>query len=596
MRHTLLLLLIFLLALNGYSQMKEIPLKDYFSDAEFFFGEEEYIDALQDYMVVYNQGYQDNANINYRIGVCYLNIPGQKDKSIEYLLKAVENVSPKYNGLYMKEEFAPLDALLYLGNAYRINDQLDVAKEWYSKYLNLLPEVAVAERKYAKKQIESCDLAREYLDNPEPVKFTNLGSTINTNSSNHNCVVSGDGNTMVYMTKLPFYEAVFMSKKKDGNWSRPINITPQIMSDGDQYVSGISYDGTTILLVKEDEFDSDIYISTFENGMWNKSKPISKNINTRFWESHACLSKDGKTIIFASNMPGGFGMVDLYMSELQNDGSWSNPKNLGNTINSELSEDTPFLTEDGNSLYFSSQGHNNIGGYDFFVSHKQDTGWSTPENLKYPLSTTDEDIFYYPWDNGKYAYVQKILDDGLGSFDIYFVGPANEGEMEEIITEQVSEDVNEEEEIQVPDESKYLEFDIKPVHFEFDKSGLTQGAKEELNQYVGMLQKFPDLKLKLIGHTDALGSDAYNQKLSERRAASVVDYLKSQGIEGGRLESVGMGEKEFIAINANADGSDNPEGRKYNRRVDIIVIDMRDEHIVLKKINPVPEPLRINNK
>ncbi len=596
MKQSLLLSLFFFFCLNSYNQKKEIPLKDYFADAEFFFTEEEYVDALEDYMVVYNRGYKDNANINYRIGVCYLNIPGKKDKAIDYLLVAVQNVSAKYSGLYIKEEYAPLDAMLYLGNAYRINNQLEKAKEWYSKYIGSLPEVAVIEKRYAEKQLESCDLANEYLKNPSSIKFTNLGSVINTSGSNHNCVVSGDGNTMVYMTKLPFYEAVFMSKRKENEWSRPINITPQIMSDGDQYVTGISYDGNTILLIKEEEFDSDIYISTFENGQWKKSEPLSKAVNSRFWESHASLSKDGKTIYFSSNMTGGYGMSDLYVTRLQEDGSWSDPENLGSTINTELGEDTPFISEDGNSLFFSSQGHNNIGGFDFFVSHKHDTGWTVPENLKYPLSTTDENIFYYPFNNGELAYVHKIMDEGLGSFDIYLVEPFDSGAMEEMITEQVIEDIEEEEETQIPVETKYLEFDIRPVHFEFDKSGLTGKAKEELNQYVGLLQKYPELKLKLIGHTDALGSDAYNQKLSERRANSVVSFLLTQGIEKNRLEAIGKGEKEFIAVNSNPDGTDNPEGRKYNRRVDILVIDIRDDSIIFKKINPVPLPLRINKK
>jgi outer membrane protein OmpA-like peptidoglycan-associated protein len=593
MRQLLLIpFLFFLFCLNGYNQKKEIPLRDYFNDAEFFFAEEEYVDALQDYMVVYNQGYKENANINYRIGICYLNIPGQKEKSIDYLLVATQNVSAKYSGLYMKEEFAPLDAFLYLGNAYRIDNQMEKAKESYSKYVEMLPEVAVVEKRYAEKQIESCDLAMTFMANPLPIKFTNLGSIINTNGSNHNCVVSGDGSTLIYMTKLPFYEAVFMSKRRGNNWSRPTNITPQIMSDGDQYVTGISYNGNTILLIKEDEFDSDIYISNFENGQWNKSKPLSKNVNSRFWESHASMSKDGKTIYFSSNKTGGLGMSDIYVTEQQEDGSWSAPKNLGNVVNTNLGDDTPFISEDGMSLYFSSQGHNNIGGFDYFVSHKNDTGWSTPENLNYPLSTTDEDIFYYPYNNGELAYVHKILDDGLGSFDIYLVGPADDGAMEELITDQVIEEVEEDEEV----ETKYLEFDIRPVHFDFDKHGLTAKAKNELNEYVGLLKKYSELKLKLVGHTDAIGSDAYNQKLSERRANSVVTYLKSQGIEGSRLESDGKGEKEFIAINTNPDGTDNPEGRKYNRRVDIMVIDMRDDSIIFKKINPVPLPLRIGKK
>lgn len=598
MKQTLLLFPVILFALSGYSQKKEIPLRDYFNDAEFFFVSEEYPDALHDYLELYNKGYANNANINYRLGVCYLNIPGQKQKSIDYLRIATKNASNKYTGSTMKEQYAPMDAFLYLGNAYRINNQLDSAIDWYSRYIQKLPEQAKAERTYAKKQIETCVIAKEYQLDPQPVKFENMGSVINTNAANHNCVVSGDGTTMVYMTKLPFYEAVFMSKKRGDNWSRPVNITPQIMSDGDQIVCDISYYGNTILLAKEDEFNSDIYISYFENGQWEKSKPISKNINTRFWESHASFSKDGKTIYFTSNMPGGLGMVDIYSSTLQDNGDWSNPVNLGDKINTPLSEDTPFITEDGNALYFSSQGHTNMGGYDFFVTYKTDSGWSGAENLKFPLNTTDDDVFYYPWNNGEIGYVHKILDDTKGSWDIYRVEFIIEKELQEEITEQVVEDVDEEEEMQIPEEQKLpiaaepVVIEYKPVLFGFDNYKLTAEAKEDIDKILIIIKENKDLNVKIVGYTDALGPEKYNQMLSERRAVTVLNYLISKGIDKERLSVLGKGEMDFIAINSNPDGSDNPEARKYNRRVEFEIIQTSEKEYVIKRINIVPEEYR----
>ena len=598
MKQTLLLCLLISFFITGFAQKKEIPVKNYFADAEYFFVEEEYIDALQDYLVVSGKGFEDNANINYRIGVCYLNIPGQKEKSIDYLLKASGATSDKYSGLSLREEFAPLDALLYLGNAYRVNNKLDKAIEWYSNYMEVLPDQAVDEKKYAKKQIESCLIAKEYLLDPLAIKFTPVGSVINTASSNHNCVVSGDGSTLIYMTKLPFYEAVFMSKKRGSNWGRPVNITPQIMSDGDQFVCDISFDALTLLLVKEDEFDSDIYISTFENGQWTKSKPISKAINSRYWESHASLSKDGNTLYFTSNKPGGVGMVDIYVSYKENK-DWSTPKNIGPSVNSELSEDAPFITDDGNSLYFSSQGHTNMGGYDYFVTHKTDSGWTGPENLRYPLSTTDEDVFYYPWNNGESGYVHKMLDGGKGSWDVYMAGMLDEEEVEEALTEQVIEDVDEEQVVQEAIEEieeAVIEFEAKAMLFGFDAYSLTSESKNEVSKYIELLKQDSELGLKIIGYTDALGPENYNILLSKRRAEAVKKYVVEKGIPENKIQTEGKGEQDFIAKNSNPDGTDNPEGRKYNRRVEIEIIGIDENKILIRKINIVPESLKYQQK
>ena len=153
-----LLFLVSLLSLHfPYQRRKksQIDLKEYFMDAEYFFAQEEYLDALSDYLEVYNNGYSDNANINYRIGTCYLNIPGQKEKSINYLLEALKNVSPKYRESTLKQTNAPIDAHLYLGNAYRINNQLSKAIESYNKYKELTGQSG--EIKYADQQIAACN-------------------------------------------------------------------------------------------------------------------------------------------------------------------------------------------------------------------------------------------------------------------------------------------------------------------------------------------------------------------------------------------------------------------------------------------------------
>ncbi|MBN1116266.1 MAG: OmpA family protein [Bacteroidales bacterium] len=616
MKRTILLLTsLVLLSLLTYSQKKEISIKEYFTDAEFFFAAEAYVDALQDYMEVYNRGYQQNPNINYHIGLCYLNIPEQHAKSIDYLKIAAQTTSIRYVGSTLNESHAPIDAFLYLGNAYRVLYQLDNAITAYNEYLGILPDAAKEERKFALKQIEACNIAKEYINDPVSVKFTNLGNLINTNNINRNCVISGDGSTMVFMTKLPFYEGIFMSKRRGNNWSRPENITPQLQSDGDQMVTGISYDGSTLLLVKQDEFDSDVYLSTYEDGKWKKSKDIGKVINSRYWESHASLSKDGKTLYFTSNRPGGIGGMDIYVSKLSAVGTWSDPENIGGQINTIYNEDTPFITEDDTKLYFSSQGNSNMGGYDFFVSGKSDSGWTGAENLRYPLSTTDNDLFFYPLQNGEIGYVSKILDDSYGSFDIYAIEYVDETVTEEAITAEVEDEVDEESILQedesveetefiadeekpgqLTDEPQSVQVEVKAVLFGFDRYSLNDEAKVEVDKLIELLKKEGKITIQILAYTDALGPAEYNLALSERRAKAIAEYIISKGIDRARVKAVGKGEVDFIALNTNPDGSDNPEGRKYNRRAEFKLAGFDKNRIEIREKLIVPEAFRVFEK
>ena len=260
MKTVLFLVFALIVPISTYAQEKEqVNLKEYFLDAEYFFAGESYLDALYDYLEIYNNGYKDNANINYRIGICYLNIPGQKEKSIDYLLESLKNVSPKYKESSLKQTYAPVDAYLYLGNAYRVNNLLSQAIESYNKYKELAG--SQGESKFADQQIQACNTAIRYMENPLKIRITDLGDSVNGESSNFKAVISGDGLTMAFMNELPFYNAVYISRYRDGSWTSPVNITPQIQSDGDQYVSSLSFDGNTLYLTREDAFNSDIYKS-----------------------------------------------------------------------------------------------------------------------------------------------------------------------------------------------------------------------------------------------------------------------------------------------------------------------------------------------
>jgi len=623
---TLALSLSVAICFNTIAQQKEseIALREYFIDAEFFLAQEFYLDALNDYLQVYQRGYQDNPNINYRIGICYLNISGQKEKSIAYFEKAKQSISTKYKENTLKEKNAPIDVYLYLGNAYRVNNRLSEAIDSYNKYKELLPENETNLHRYVDQQIEACNIANDFMNNPVELEYVNMGQDINSNNDDFKAVISGDGNTLLYMHRLPFYDAVYFSVKTDGKWTKPENITPQIMSDGDQYVCGISYDGKTMLLTREDEFNSDICISRFIDNRWSVSEALGPMINTKYWESHASLSRDGKSLYFASNRNGGVGEMDLYVSELTSEGNYGPAKNL-TQLNTELNEDTPFPTEDNQKLYFSSQGFINMGGYDVFVSELgSDNKWSTPENVGYPVSTTDDDLFFYPVKDEQIALFSRIDKEGFGGMDIYEVhfkrvteetfAEAQEKKtdrMEEITEGEVADEEGDKVQVATlrahidsskgevvrtearPAVTEIPTIKIQPVLFGFDKSAITEESSTELDKIIKLLGSYPVIRVELTGYTDPLGPESYNLLLSNKRARAVLNYLASKGIETERISTSGKGETDFIAVNTNADGSDSPEGRKYNRRVEFVFLGVENNVLIIKRVNPVPLDLQL---
>lgn len=414
----LTLSIFFLLIFTSLFAQSKAEIKELFSEAESYFLFEEYNEALPIYRDLLRL-FPENNKLNYRIGICYLNTPGDKELSISYLEKAITDINPKYKERSIKETGAPLDAYFYLGDAYRVNNKLEQAIETYTYFKDNLDE-KVYDVGIVEHQIRTCKNAIKLQKTPLYISYTNLGGTINTRRSDISPVISGDEQTLVYTQKLAFYDAVFFSKKVDGKWTNPINLTPDFGIDQDFYSSSLSFDGKTLYLYKNDNYDGNIYTSKYVDGRWQPVEKLNENINTKYWESHACESKDGQILYFTSNRKGGHGGLDVYKSEKDSLGQWGPPINLGVNINTEYNEETPFISADGKTLYFSSYGHFNIGGYDIFYSSLfENDEWSTPLNMGYPINTPDNDQFYQPVGEGYYAYYSMFSESGFGEMDIF---------------------------------------------------------------------------------------------------------------------------------------------------------------------------------
>ncbi len=395
--------------------------KETFVEAESFFLFEEYNEALPYYLRLLKVS-PGNDNLNYKIGICYLNNPYEKQKSIEYLLKASKSITLNYKENNIKETKAPYDVLFYLGNAYRINNQLDEALKIYEKFRQNL-DTKVYDIDLVDEQIKACKYAMQKEKEPLDVIFKNLGESINTRFPDVNTVVTPDENTMVYVQQQQLQDFVFYVQKVNGVWQNPRNLAEELGLDVDTkvYPTSISTDGKELYLYGSDHYLGTIYSSNLVNGRWTKLKKLNENINTKYWESHASISADGKTLYFTSNRKGTFGGLDIYKSNRDSKGEWGPAVNLGPVINSKYNEESPFISEDGKTLYFSSYGHNSMGGYDVFYSNLLEDGtWSVPINAGYPINSPDDDVFFLPVKNGAFAYYSRYNEkEGYGKMDVY---------------------------------------------------------------------------------------------------------------------------------------------------------------------------------
>ena len=378
-----------------------------------------------------------NANINFKIGFCYLNTSLEKNKAIYFLEKALDNISEEYNSENTKGKSAPLETYFFLAQAYHLDYQFD-------KSINILDTLKSKlidnEGKFYNDivlLIEKCENGKRLVQYPVKMKITNLGKIINSKFDEHSPVFSADEAVLIFTTKRDstnsqidvngqYNEKIFISNNKGReHWSEPKSISNLINTEGNNATIGLSVDGQTLFIYRSINGNGDIYMSKLEGDEWSSPEKLPEPINTKYRETSASLSANGKTLYFTSNRKGGFGGVDIYRVNKLPNGVWGKAENLGPNINTEFNEESPFIHPDEVTLFYSSEGHNNMGGYDIFFSsiieNETTTTWSEPTNVGYPINTTSHDVFYIPTPDGKRAYYSSHQDGGIGGNDIYLI-------------------------------------------------------------------------------------------------------------------------------------------------------------------------------
>lgn len=426
-----------------------------------------------------------------------------------------------------------------------------------------LPDQKESGRKIAEQELSLARFRKELVGNPVDYNPKNIGNIVNTSDDQYINQYYPAENKIIF---TDFHadenfvsEDVYVSYLVGSFWTIP-NLLLEDIAARDIGAANISSDGNEIYFSTSslpDAYGScDIYYITFSEGRWSAPRNIN-SINTSNWESQPCVSADGKELYFVRGNKK-LGTTDLFVSYRDDNGSWSKAERLGPKINTDGNERSPFIHHDGKTLYFSSDKHPGMGGYDLFVSRRDANGeWSDPVNLGFPLNSPDDEMNLVVSNDAVKAFISSRRTGGSGGFDIYEFELDDEFRPEVIEIEMVSE-----EDYYADAMEKGKDVTLRNIYFEFDSDALTPESEEGVNEIYEFLLEYPEVKIELVGHTDDVGSESYNQILSERRALSVARALIEKGVSAERIKTKGRGSTQPLFPNNFDD-----ELRDLNRRV-----------------------------
>ena len=566
----------------------------------------------------------------------------QTDRALEFSRLAQKNLSLSF-------EFCPTHdssrACFYLGECYYLDRKFEQAESLFNNFLandNSAPSCRVKAQK-------RLDMIHEYYDIiSHPVKFNPRElKNICTADDEYLPMISPDGELFVFTRR---------HIKRNGDFSEQLVLSRKIPTTdtvAELYTTGeplpspfnqgklqggacFTVDNRILYITICNHDDCDIYYSANENGVWQPLIKLPNTVNTELFDGQPTVDATGNTIYFSSNRAGGYGGYDLYkIVRKSTDSLWSAPINLGPKINTEFDEKTPFIHSDNKTLYFASNGHGGLGGFDIFVSRLDDMSrFSKPKNIGFPINTEGDEVAYVVSADGKRIYFSSNMLSGQGGWDIYCSDLPPEASPHQVllikgkITNEkgepvpnvsidltglktfetahdetkkngeyaVSTQVNDDEEymltikkqgffynVQViqPDSVEYVPPTFKDiridriqtgvpvvlenVNFEFNSAKLSPSSEAVLRQLALFFTEYPQYKIELGGHTDAVGNNEFNMILSEKRCRTVYNYLVMVGIDPSRLTYRAFGKTTPMATNTTS------EGRALNRRVEFIL-------------------------
>ncbi len=566
------------------------------------------------------------------------------------------DLSQKSKAIFYYEKAVALDsAEIAFKNIYEILGKYYLARGNYSKsahffrtYLKF-PGTYLPHQKSIERYLSQCLYAQRVLTRNQqvtPLSHIPLPAPLNAYPFQSYPVLTADLKTLIF-TRFEGDEDLFVAQKEDNGWSTPRSLSSKINTDKNEGTCSISADGNTLVFTachQKDGYGScDLYISKKTGLNWQSPRNLGAVINSQSWESQPSLSADGHKLYFSSDRPKSIGGKDIWVSELDSSGEWTYPINLGETINTVFNEISPFIHSNNETLFFSSDGREGMGGFDLYISKLKNETWSVPVNLGYPINDfADQQGFFIAPDcqQAFYSYQFKVSDkedgmdsnsricqlnlqdtllalctktfvikgkvvdtethkplhasltvqrqemsaaflsmyatqDSTGKFMI--VLPKQGGSVifiesdgyypKTLIVDSLKIGENGEIEVELLRFQSYQSEVLSNVLFVTGSSELEAVSCIELDRLISFLQSKKSIKLVISGHTDDLGTNDRNERLSLSRAQKVVSYLITGGVEAERLQSEGYGNRKPLI----QDKSE--EARRRNRRVSWRVIE-----------------------
>jgi len=577
------------------------------------FSLEQYVKAAE----LYKKAYQKTkiravkAEIIFKQAECY-RMSGNIKRAESYYKRAIK---AKY-----------LDVVVYLryADVLRMQDDLVEAKIQYTKYLEMNPMDVNGEM-----GLKSCDFAMKWKDLPTRYKVE-LMPLVNSRNSDYSPAFGNGEYTEMYFTSSrkggltdkiddrtgePFSDVYFTKINKKGKWSVPVVVAEPINTTGNEGSVALNKRGTVMYLTqckveKKKALGCGIYVSKRKGKLWGALQLLQIKVDSNTSIGHPALSEDETILIFSSDLSGGYGGKDLWISVKGKRNTWSDPVNLGPMVNTPGDEMFPFLHTDG-TIYFSSNGHVGMGGLDIYKTSQDENGaYKLPVNLKSPVNSSADDFSMIIEKDGERGYLTSSRDGGKGGDDIYqFELPPLQLALKGIVTDSKTGAIMTGIKVQLigndgtaneveTDNTGTYEFILKPltsyeivvntegylnksvnettvgiennkvfvvdlsvdpvkkevilprIEYDFNKYDLRPQSIADLDLLAETLKDNLNVVIELKSHTDYVGSNAQNNKLSQQRADACVAYLISQGIDAGQLVAKGIGEKEPFVIEA----------------------------------------------
>jgi outer membrane protein OmpA-like peptidoglycan-associated protein/tetratricopeptide (TPR) repeat protein len=412
--------------------LRQAKIQEWLLEARTLAEEERYESAVRAYKKVL-QFDSTRYIYNFELGMVLFYYQENKKAALKYLERAFA-VSPRDTSY---------DLIKCLGQSYQFVSNYPEAMRYY----NLYGKKEARNRKYEawNKEVEQgisvCKYAMSHNVLADSVKVENLGRGINSMYPEYAPVADSKDSFLLYCSRRPdnnsgrkdpgdnkFYEDIFISYRKNSTWSRPVTfdafrgIKDEAEEDVHKSVVGMSYDENNLFLYRKNK----LWISTRKGNQWLTPVMADNNINLSQYQTHNSLSADGNTMFVAAETRDGKGGRDIFMLRKKADGSWDTPISIGDLINTDDDENSPLISSDGKTLYFSSKGLPGYGGYDIFKTSFVDGSWTVPVNMGLPINSPGDDLHFQYIDVTGRAYFASNRQGGYGDMDLYTVSPQTE--------------------------------------------------------------------------------------------------------------------------------------------------------------------------